>query len=192
MLGKEKLIRNFYSLLFILSISFGFTPLYASVYDDEVLNIYSKILPRMVLMSNKKNKFKDKIAICIVHDKIDVRAAESLKEKIFSEYPEGIKNYKIKMTDTIYADIESCHDAQMVFLFDSSESNIIKATEFSNKNAIISMSYNAKYLENGVGLSLFLGRKVVPYINMSAFRTTGIELDNVLLRVSKIYSEGEQ
>lgn len=146
----------------------------------------------MILMSTKKNKFKDKISICIVHDKVDARAADALREKISSEYPEGIKNLKIKMTDTVYADIESCHDAQMVFLFDSSESNIKKAADFSNKNAMISMSYDAKYLENGVASSLFLGRKVVPYINMSAFRLAGVDLDNTLLRVSKIYSEDGQ
>jgi hypothetical protein len=50
------------------------------------------------------------------------------------------------------------------------------------------MSYDPKYLEKGVNASLFLGRKVTPYVNMNALRKNGIELDNVLVRISKIYS----
>lgn len=183
------MMRNFFTVLLTLFLFFSSTTLQASVYDDDVLNIYSKILPRLILMSTKKNMLKEKIDICILHDKIDERIAVSLAEKISSEYPEGIKNLKINMTNTLYTDIDACQNSQIAFLFNSSETTIEKATEFSDKHRMMTMSYNSKYLDNGVGLSLFLGRKVIPYINMSAFRKTGIELDNVLVRISKIYSE---
>lgn len=50
------------------------------------------------------------------------------------------------------------------------------------------MAYDAKYLEQGVHASLFLGRKVTPYINLNGMRKNEIELDNTLVRISKIYS----
>lgn len=186
------MIHNFFKLLVILLISCNSTALYASFYDDDVLDIYSKIIPRLILMSSEKSKFKDKLDICIVNDKADDRTAFSLSGKVASQYPEGIKNLKIKMMNTSYSNIEICQNAQMLFLLNSSESNIEKATKYSNEHAIITMSYDAKYLDNGVGLSLFLGRKVTPYINMGIFRKTGIELDNVLLRISKIYNEDDK
>lgn len=143
-------------------------------------------------MSSVKNKLKDKLDICIVNDKVDDRTALSLIGKISSQYPDGIKNLKIKITNTGYSTIDTCQSAQMLFLLNSSELNIEKAVKFSNEHTIITMSYDAKYLEKGVSLSLFLGRKVAPYINMGVFRKTGIELDNVLLRISKIYSEDDK
>lgn len=175
-----------------MSLSLAPVPLYASVYDDDVLGIYSKMIPRLILMSNEKEKRKDIIEICLLYDKIDERTAQTLAEKISAEYPSGIKNLKIKTTNAGYSNMEICQNSQMVFVFNSSESNIEKAAKFSNEHKIMSMSYDAKYLDSGVGLSLFLGRKVVPYINMEPFRKTGIELDNVLFRISKIYSEDKQ
>ena len=60
-----------------------------------------------------------------------------------------------------------------------------------NKNSIFTMSYDAKYLVNGVAATLFLGRKVIPYINISALRQSGIEVDNALVQISKIYLQGD-
>lgn len=183
------MLRIFFHSLLTLTLSFGSSPLYASTYDDDVIDIYAKIIPRLILMSNEKAKYNERVEICVLHDKMDERSALSLTEKISAEYPSGIKNLKIKMTSTAYSNMDICENSQMLFLFNSSDSNIEKAAKFSNEHKVMSMSYDAKYLENGVALSLFLGRKVVPYINMNSFRKTGIELDNVLLRISKIYSE---
>jgi hypothetical protein len=51
------------------------------------------------------------------------------------------------------------------------------------------MSYNNHYLEYGVGSSLFIGKKVVPYLNTEAIFNNKLEIDNILLRISKIYKK---
>ena len=161
--------------------------LYASNYDNDVLNIFSKILPRFIMMSSQKQKIKDKIKICILHDDIDKLTALSLIDKINNNYPNGLKNYGINLLNTSYDNINKCNDSELVFLFNSDKKNISNALKFSNKHNILTMSYDNKLLENGVGISLFIGRKVLPYINIEAIKDNKIELNNILLRVSKIY-----
>ncbi|MCL4432721.1 MAG: hypothetical protein M1300_10405 [Epsilonproteobacteria bacterium] len=165
----------------------------ASVYDDETLTLFSKIMPRMVLMSSQKELVKGNIDLCIVNDKIDERIALSLMDKLHNSYPNGINKNLLKLTNTTYSAIERCQNSQLVFLLSSNEQNIKKALQYTRNHTAISMSYDPVYLANGVQASLFLGRKVTPYLNMNELHKHGIEVDNLLIRISKIYlNEGEK
>lgn len=174
-------------------ILFYSTLLCASVYDDETLTLFSKIVPRMVLMSSQKERVKENIELCIVNDKIDELIALSLMDKVHNAYPNGINKNLLKLTNTTYSSIERCQKSQVVFLFSSNEQNIQKALKYSNEHGAMSIAYDPKYLESGVHASLFIGRKVTPYLNINAMRKNGIEIDNLLIRISKIYlNEGEK
>ncbi|MDP3265403.1 MAG: YfiR/HmsC family protein [Sulfuricurvum sp.] len=165
----------------------------ASIYDDEALTLFSKIIPRMVLMSSQKERIKENIELCIVNDKIDERIALSLIDKLHDAYPNGINNHPLKLTNTSYSTIEKCQKSQLVFLLSSNENNIEKALQYTHTHTAISMSYDPIYLANGVETSLFFGRKVTPYLNINALRKNGIDVDNLLIRISKIYlNEGEK
>lgn len=176
--------------LFFLYILSNLVPIYA--YDDDILNIYSKMLPRFILMSSQKEKITDEIEICILHDSIDDRDAKLLIDKVKSNYPDGINNDKVKLLSTGYNNLHVCKNAQSAFLFNSNDRNIKKAILFLNRKKILTISYNAQLLENGAQISLFIGRKVQPYINMQEILKNNIKLDNILLRVSKIYSKSQQ
>ena len=180
---------NIFRLLLLSSIAFNSYSLNASVYNDDILNTFSKILPRFILMSSQKEKIKDEINICILHDKMDKRPTSFLITKINDNYPNGIKDYKIKLIKSNYSHIKKCKDSQLAFLFNSNEENINQALEFSQKNKILTISYDAKLLKSGVEVSLFLGRKITPYINIENIVKKDIVLNNLLLRISKIYSK---
>ena len=175
--------------VFLISLLTNFTTLNASVYDDDVLEIFSKILPRFVLMDNQKTKLKDEIDICVLHNLVDERSALSLIDKINNNYPNGLKNYKIKFTHDNYSNIAACQDSQLIFLFNSSDKEIADALLFAKKQKSLTVSYDDALLSRGVEISLFLGRKIVPYINIKALQKNGMEMDNLLLRISKIYIE---
>ena len=66
--------------LFFIYLLSSTASLYA--YDDDILNIYSKMLPRFILMSSQKEKISDKIEICVLHDAIDDRDAALLMDKV--------------------------------------------------------------------------------------------------------------
>lgn len=173
--------------ILLVTIIFYTNTLSASVYDDDILNIYSKMVPRFIVMSSQKEKIKNHLEICLLYDKTDERAASSLMDKINSNYPHGINDFGIKIVKSNYTNLEVCQTSQLAFMFSSDETNIKNAILFLNKQNILSMSYDELLLENGVEISLFIGRKVIPHINMKAIIQNKIELDNMLLRVSKIY-----
>ncbi len=161
--------------------------LYAS-YDEDTLDIFAKMLPRFVLMSSQLHKVKEEIEMCVLYEKLDERSAISLMGKIHANYPAGIKNYKIKLIDKYYQHLESCKNAQLLFMFDTTEENIQQSLHFAKLHQILTISYNADLLADGVNISLYLGRKIIPFLNVSSINANGIEFDNTLLRVSKIYS----
>jgi hypothetical protein len=178
--------------LLIIGIFFNAGILNASTYDDDMLNIFSKMVPRFIIMSSQKDKIKNDLEICVLYDKIDERVALSLINKIYGNYPKGIQNFQIKLINSSYSEPETCKNAQLAFMFNSDDKNIEKAILFLNKENILSMSYDITLLEKGADISLFIGRNVMPYINIKNITHKKIALDNILLRVSKIYMESDK
>jgi len=166
--------------------------LHAAPYDDDSFNIFSKIIPRFILMSEAKNKIEKEINICILYDTIQERSANVLADKILKNYPEGIKNYTINALINDYNKLQNCQEAQLLFLLNTDEKTLLKTLEFSKKHKILTASYDPALLQYGVDMSLFFGRNIVPYLNMKSILAKEIALENVFLRVSKIYNSEAQ
>jgi len=171
---------------------FNTLSIHASDYDEDILEIFSKILPRLILMSTQKEKIEDEIQICILYEEVDFNAANSLTDKINSNYPNGIKNHKINIIHTNYNELIKCQDTQLAYLFNTQTNIIIQSIKHLNQYSILTLSYDPIQLQYGVHASLFLGRKVMPYLNIKRIHADGIKLDNILIRVSKIYTEKEE
>jgi hypothetical protein len=183
---------NIFHFQLYIFIIFHSTILSATTYNDDTLNIFSKISPRLVLMSSQKEKLTDEINICILHNEMDKKLSSLLVYKTNHNYPNGIKNYKINFIKSDYSNIQNCQNSQLIFLFNTDERNIQKALEYSKTNKILTISYDQKMLENGVDMSLFLGKKIIPYINIESILKKDISLNNILLRISKIYILGDK
>jgi hypothetical protein len=164
----------------------------AANYNEDILNIYSKMAPRFVVMSSQKDKMDDVMDICALYDELDERVAKSLRDKIQSAYPNGLQNHPIKLTLSDYSNFESCKNAQLVFMFNADDERVKKAFLFFQNNRVMTMAYDISFLEKGADVSLFIGRTVTPYLNMKSISEKKILLDNLLLRVSKIYVEAKK
>ncbi|MDD2356291.1 MAG: YfiR/HmsC family protein [Thiovulaceae bacterium] len=186
------MLVKFVKVLLLFAFLFNTTMVSATDYDEDVLEIFSKLLPRFVIMSDQKLKVKDQINICVVHEDIEKGTASSLIEKTIHNYPQGIKNYNIKLIQTDFTNLSMCKNSELFFLFNSSEKNIIETLLFAKKQKILTVSYDASLLENGIEVSLFLGRKILPYINVNALKRNGIIVDPILLRISKIYMQTDK
>lgn len=162
------------------------------MYDEDVLEIFAKILPRFVLMSEQKKDLHNNINICILHEQVDTRSALSLIDKISKNYPEGLKSHSLQLSHTDFSHINRCQNSQLIFLFNSSNQNIQQVLKYAKTKQALSVSYDDKLLQQGVEISLFLGRKIIPYINIKTLRQNGIKLNNLLLRISKIYIEADR
>lgn len=183
---------NILRLLFCILIISNIVQLQASNYNNSTLEIISKIIPRFVLMSSQKDKLDKSINICILYENSDKNFSNSLISKIRRNNPNGINNFSIKFEKTNFTNIDKCKNTHLSFIFNTNNQNIKKTLDTLNKYKILTMSYDNKYLKNGVGISLFIGRKVTPYLNIKAIYSNNIQIDNILLRVSKIYKEEKE
>lgn len=166
--------------------------LFSASYNEDLLEVFSKIAPRLVVMSNQTNGIRSDINICVVNDQVDDKYGSLLIHKIEKNYPNGIKNYKLKLINTSYSELNVCQHSHLAIMFNSDSQSIEKSINFFNRNTILTFSFNPKYLEYGVGVTLYIGKKVVPYINLDALRKNRIELDNALIQISKIYGQEER
>jgi hypothetical protein len=171
-----------------------FSPSFLSAfsYDDDSLNIFAKIIPRFILMSESKNKIDENITICLLSDFVEMNTAASLADKIKLNYPQGIKNYNIITVLSQYTNLQICQKAQLLFLFNTDEETLRKTLDYSHTHKILTVSYDAELLTYGVDMSLFLGRNIVPYVNIKSISAKEIRLESVFLRISKIYNSEEQ
>jgi hypothetical protein len=184
-----KFFSKIFFFLLINLILFNQTSLYARSYDNNIIEILSKIIPRIVLMSSLKNNINTNINICILRDDFDKDSALYLIKKIKENYPNGISKYNFSFIENNFSKVELCKNSHLTFIFDSQDSQIKDSLSILNKYQILTMSYNNHYLEYGVGSSLFIGKKVVPYLNTEAIFNNKLEIDNILLRISKIYKK---
>ena len=167
-------------------------PLFASVFSNEMLNTYAKLSVRFVLMSTLKEELTDSVNICIGSKTEDERGASSLLELMHEHYPDGIGEYKIHVMKSDYSNINFCKEASLFFVLSIEDADLPKVLAFTKEHRILTMSYEQALVENGIDISLFIGREIRPYISLATIFAKDIHLDNVLLRVSKIYKKQEE
>lgn len=177
----------FFIITFLIS-----TLLSAANYDEDVLGIYSKIIPRLVLMSSQKDKLEENINICLVNDEIDRLTMDSVASKVQESYPSGIKKYSVDIHRANYENLSNCKESEIIFFLFATDKNVKQLTIFSKKHQILTISYHQERLQDDVDISLDIGRKIVPYLNMKSIQKKNIQLNNTLLRISKIYSKGDE
>lgn len=172
----------------------GFTLLaHAYTYHTELLKIYSKIAPRiMLLVDDKERSAEEGYALCILYEPGDEMHAMKLKRMMEEAYPNGLKGRKFNIKSATFGNCCECGDADLFMLFDTQPERIRSIVEKANRNGIATMAYSNRFLREGVMLSLELGTTVRPYLNLQTAKDAGIPVNEVLLRISKIYQKGAE
>ena len=180
------MIRKSSFILTILLLLCTTSPLCAFEYEKNKLEIFSKLMPRFVLMSSKKKTINQNIQICLISEINNDNYVNYLQEKLEKN---SIKNIKNEIIKTNYQDLEKCKDTDISFMFNTDKETIINTVKFFDQKEILTISYNPLFLHYDINISIFFGRKVVPYLNVKSMSKNNIVLDNILLRISKIFRE---
>ena len=173
--------------LFILFILFT-TSVFGLSINDSLLKIHATLLPKIYLMDYdyEKKIIDNTIKIVVMYETIHYEKALSLKEKIDTKYSNGIKSYKLEVKLTPYK--KCClHDANIYYLFPSDTKNVAKVLNKAEKTKSITFSYLKDDLKLGVMISLEIGNKVKPLLNLSAIKNNNISFRPVLLNISNIF-----
>ena len=165
----------------------------ATVYNGDTLNMFAKITPRFIFLSSAQDSIDKEIIMCVLSDEIDSKKVLNFIGHIENQYSHGIKSMPIHIINTSYKNLQSkksksCEKAQLIFLFNSSDENINDVVNYAKIHTILTASYDVALLEKGVDISLFIGRRIVPYINTESIKDKGITLNHLILRLSKIFT----
>jgi len=171
-------------LIFLTSYNFAFSV------NESLLKIHATLVPKIYLMdySFKEKLHDNSIKIVLLYDRNDYKNALLLKEQIETKYSKKIENYNIKTILRPYEKVTKI-DANIYYIFPTSKKNIANTINTAKRNHALTFSYSSNDLKNGVMLSLKIGSKVKPIINLSAVKSNNVIFRPVLLKISHIYTK---
>ncbi|MEA2098790.1 MAG: YfiR/HmsC family protein [Campylobacterota bacterium] len=174
---------------FLILLFFITSSIFATSINDSLLRVHATLVPKLYLMDHAYiEKIKDNsIVIAIIYNQSDYKSALSLKNKIDSKYHQGLKTYHIETQLLLYSDIQNS-DANIYYLFPSKSKNIKTAIKKASKNQALTFSYLKDDLKHGVMISLSIGIKVKPILNLDAIKSHNISFRPILLNISNIYA----
>jgi len=165
--------------------------LFALSINESLLKIHAVLVPKISLMDyDFKRKLKDNaIVLAILYDKNDYKNAKFLQATIENRYHKKLENYTLKTLVIPYKKVAKT-DASLYYLFPTDKKTIKKVVKKAKEEEALTFSYATTDLNEGVMLSLKVGTKVKPIINLHAVKINHIIFRPVLLKISHIYKVG--
>jgi len=160
----------------------------AQYYDTNILSLYAKILPRIVLYSSLKPGVNSSLSLCIVHSPLDYQSAKFLKKETL----EKNSAFKPVITLTPFSALSRCNNAQLIFFLDNDENTLSHSILQAQKQQAIIATYSSAYLSLGAEFSLYIGRNVKPFINLEQSTLRQITFNPVLVRSAKIFKKSHE
>ncbi|MEA3229139.1 MAG: YfiR/HmsC family protein [Campylobacterota bacterium] len=156
--------------------------------NSSLLKVHATLVPKLYLMDyqHKKKIENNSIVIALVSSRLDCKSALLLKNEMNLKYKKGLKSYDLEIKNVLYSDIGDIN-ANIYYLFPTDAKNIRKAIEKADKNRAVTFSYLEDDLKYGVMISLNIGHKVKPILNLDAIRLYDISFRPILLNISSVY-----
>ena len=170
-----------------------FSSLYSYTYNTQIMQIYAKIAPRLVLMTTGQKPLANKsILIGILYAEGDRKAAKKLAKLMHNAYPKGLEHSLLDIRLFTYKDVAALQNISLLFFLENSPNVIEPILNFAKQKQILSIVYDNRLLAKGAMVSLYIGKTVKPYLNLKAVQQSGLSSDNVLMSISKIYYNDEE
>ena len=177
------MIRILFALLLGASVLFA-------THNRTILEMQANIIPKLILMDyNYDEKLVNgTILITVLYESQDRYYADMLRTLIHKSYPDGIQSYKVEVQLEEYGEyLRQPTAATLLFYFESDLDTITKANQKAARMHIITFGYDPKMLSVGTNLSLFIGAKTRPYVNLTSLKAHNIAFRPILTRISKFY-----
>jgi hypothetical protein len=167
--------------------------LWGYTYNDSLLLIYAKIVPRIMALDHTPRERKGDIPVlCILYEKGDEKVAKDLAISIGKNASGKNREKNLVVRTLTYHDVDKCDDATSFLLLPAGERNLKRALREAHTRKILTFAYDKAMLGYGAVISLHPGKRVYPLINVRVVKEDRLELDPTLLQVSKIYRGDER
>ena len=159
---------------------------------DDLLRIHANIVPKTVLMDyNFEEKLVNgHITVSVLCMKKDMYYARNLKKYIYSKYISGLEALEVMVNIETYRKFaeKPRSPCTIYYLLPASDSVIRSALKHLENSHTIIFSYDPAVLRNGAHISLLIGYRVKPVLNLPALKSSGITLRPAIIRISELYT----
>lgn len=172
----------------VLSLFFITTIFANGIYNSNLLDIQSKVFPKIIISDNniEKKTLGKKIIFVILYEDIDFNMALILKDKIEKNY-KRLKDIdflvELKEIDK-FDKKEPLSTAYYFLLTDKNKIHLI--SNFLIQNNRLTFSYDDTYLEFGIIFSLKINSQIDLFLNLQELKNSKIELENSIFNAVKI------
>ena len=172
-----------YKIFYILSLLS--VQLLASHYSNTIIDIESKLFPKIALLEEQIKQDKSKyLTIIIVANETDDYIAQEFKEKLLFYYPNEISGKKLTISIRNLNKIRN-KKPDAIIVLNHTPKELKKIALWANTHRILSFSYDTYALEYGIVASIHIGRSIKPYFNSNPIKKYGFIFDSYLLNLSK-------
>lgn len=160
---------------------------------EDILKIHATIVPKMVLMDYRlKDKLADHtILVMVLCRQKDCYYARHFKSYLGKKYRQGINNIPVKVRIVPYGKFMKgqAAPATIYYLLPASGSVIRHAAHHIPGSPLI-FAYNCMDLNNDANISIKIGYKVRPVINLAALKARDISLRPAIIKISEMFPSG--
>lgn len=163
--------------------------LWGTTYDSTLLQIGAKLFPKVALMEKgTRERIQSTVNFVIITTPTNKRAAQRLLGIIERQYGGILSNYSLTVS------ILSPKEALMVknthgfiLLLEADDDILSSLLEHAHLNKILTFSFDPALLQKGTAISLYIGRSVKPYINLTTLKQVPFTFEYGFLKLSQPY-----
>ncbi|HEX5330171.1 hypothetical protein [Sulfuricurvum sp.] len=163
--------------------------LWGTTYDTALLQIGSKMFPKIALMEKgNQERIQSSVNLLIVTPASNKESAYRLSSMIERQYNGTLSNYALSIavvSPKEALEIKNAHG--FVLLMESEDAMLPPVLDHAHKNKIVTFSFDPALLQKGVAVSLYIGRSVKPYINLSTLKQVPFAFEYGFLKLSQSY-----
>jgi hypothetical protein len=163
--------------------------LWGASYDSTLLLIGAKLFPKVALMEKgTKDRIQTTLSFVIVAGASNKEAAQQLSEIIERQYNGTLSNYSLTLTTVSMKEalnIKNVHG--FILLTEPDDSMLPLLLEYAHKNKTLTFCFDPALLQKGADVSLYIGRSVKPYINLTTLKQVPFTFEYGFLKLSQPY-----
>ncbi|MBV5321897.1 MAG: hypothetical protein JZU62_09425 [Sulfuricurvum sp.] len=163
--------------------------LWGAAYDATLLQIGAKIFPKVALMEKgTQERIQSTVNFMIVAPPTNKESARLLSEMIQRQYGGLLSDYSltfsiISMREAL--EIKNTHG--FILLMEAEDSMLPLLLEHAHRNKILTFCFDPALLQKGADVSLYIGRSVKPYINLTTLKQVPFTFEYGFLKLSQPY-----
>lgn len=167
--------------------------LLGNLFDPTVLQIGAKIFPKVVLIEKgTKERIDGSVNILIVANDSTKETAQRLAGFIDRQYKNQLGGYLLNVR--VISPQQAIRETDVhgyILLLTGKETLFYSLLAHAQKTKTLTFSLDPELLSQGVAVSLYIGRNVKPYLNLSLIRETPFVFDYGFLKLSQPYTVSE-